>query len=169
MEIVNIKTKDIIPYENNPRVNDNAVTPVANSIKQFGFKVPVIIDKDNVIIAGHTRLKAALKLGLEEIPCVYADGLTDEQARALRLADNKVGEYSGWDFEKLEAELNALAGKLGGALNLKDFGFDTDADLDIAAVPENEIEDMIGNNDESAHCVQCPRCKRTFDPKETEV
>lgn len=109
---------ELIPYENNPRINDNAVEAVANSIKEFGFKVPIIIDKNNVIVAGHTRLKAAQKLGLEEVPVIIADDLTEEQVKAFRLADNKVGELAEWDFEKLELELVDIA------MNMSGFGFD---------------------------------------------
>ena len=90
MQIVEKYTKELIPYANNPRDNDNAVDAVAKSIEQFGFKVPIVIDKDNVIIAGHTRLKAAGKLKLEKVPCIIADDLTEEQIKAFRLADNKV-------------------------------------------------------------------------------
>lgn len=103
-----MKISEIIPYENNPRFNDTAVDAVANSIKAFGFKVPIIIDKDNVIVSGHTRLKAAQKLGLEEVPVIVADDLTEEQIRAFRLADNKVGEIAEWDFAKLQNELADL-------------------------------------------------------------
>jgi len=88
LKIVNKKVDDLIPYENNPRYNDEAVEYVANSIKEFGFKVPIIIDKNNVIVAGHTRYKASLELGLEEVPTIIADDLTDEQVKAFRLADN---------------------------------------------------------------------------------
>lgn len=123
MQIEEVKTSDLKPYENNPRNNDSAVDAVAASIKEFGFKVPIIIDKDNVIVAGHTRLKAAQKIGLEKVPCIKADDLTPEQLKAFRLADNKVGELATWDFEKLEEELAEL-----DALNLdfemSDFGFD---------------------------------------------
>ncbi len=92
MKIEYKKIDDLKPYENNPRFNDDAVEYVANSIKEFGFKVPIVIDKDNVIVAGHTRYKASMELGLEEVPCIVADDLTDEQVKAFRLADNKVGE-----------------------------------------------------------------------------
>lgn len=93
------------PYENNPRVNDDAVDAVANSIREFGFQSPIIVDRDMVIIAGHTRLKAARKLGMDTVPVIVARDLTDEQARAYRLADNKTGELAEWDAEKLDAEL----------------------------------------------------------------
>jgi len=110
MEIVNKKLDDLKPYENNPRFNDDAVEYVAKSIKEFGFKVPIVIDKNNVIVAGHTRYKASMELGLEEVPCVVADDLTDEQIKAYRLADNKVSDYSIWNNVALLDELEDLSG-----------------------------------------------------------
>lgn len=92
---------DLIPYSRNPRRNDEAVPMVMNSIKEFGFKVPIVVDKNNIIVCGHTRFKAALKLGLETVPCIVADDLSDEQIKAFRLADNKVSEKAEWDFEIL--------------------------------------------------------------------
>ena len=125
MNIKEIKIDELKPYENNPRHNEAAVGPVANSIKEFGFKVPIIIDKNNVIIAGHTRLKAAKLLGLETVPCVLADDLTEEQAKAFRLADNKVSEFAEWDFDELEKELSELdAMELD--FDMSDFGFDSE-------------------------------------------
>ena len=122
MNIVEKKLSEIIPYEKNPRRNDEAVKYVAESIKQFGFKVPVVIDKDNIIVAGHTRYKAAKKLSLDNIPCIIADDLTDEQIKAFRLADNKTGEMAEWDFELLNSELSELDFDMG------DFGFYAMAD-----------------------------------------
>ena len=109
---------DLIPYINNPRNNDAAVDAVASSIKHFGFKVPIVVDKFNEVVNGHTRLKAANKLGLEEVPCIIADDLTDKQIKAFRLADNKVSELAEWDFELLEAELGLLD------FDMEQFGFD---------------------------------------------
>ena len=108
MNIIEKNLKDIKPYEKNPRKNDNAVEYVANSIKEFGFQQPIVIDKDGVIVAGHTRYKASKKLGLEKVPCVVADDLTDEQIKAYRLADNKVSEKSEWDFDLLQDELSEI-------------------------------------------------------------
>lgn len=105
MNIINLKLEQLHPYENNPRKNDEAVKYVAESIKEFGFKVPIVIDKNNVIIAGHTRYKAAKKLKLTEVPCIVADDLTDDQVKAFRLADNKVGEIAEWDLDLLNIEL----------------------------------------------------------------
>ena len=108
MNILEKKIDEIIPYANNPRNNESAVDAVAASIAEFEFKQPVVIDKNNVIVAGHTRLLAAKKLKLETVPCVMADDLTEAQVKAYRLADNKVGELASWDFEKLELEMNDL-------------------------------------------------------------
>ena len=119
MQIVNKKVEDLIPYEKNPRFNDDSVQFVANSIKEFGFKVPIIIDKNNVVVAGHTRLKAAKKLNLKEVPCIVADDLSDEQIKAFRLADNKVGEFSVWNEELLLSELDSLESRF----NMDDLGF----------------------------------------------
>lgn len=121
MEIITKKIDEVIPYENNPRKNEEAVDYVAKSIKEFGFKVPIIIDKDNVIVTGHTRLKAAKKLGLKEVPCIMADDLTEEQIKAFRLADNKVSEIATWDFDLLNLELDDITN-----INMEDFGFTFD-------------------------------------------
>lgn len=119
MDILEMNVDDLIPYENNPRKNDAAVEKVALSISAFGFKVPIVIDSNNVIVTGHTRAKAAKKLGLTTVPCIKADDLTDEQIKAFRLADNKVSEFSEWDDEKLLAELEAL-----GDVDMSLYGFD---------------------------------------------
>ena len=108
MKITERKIGELIPYENNPRYNDEAVEYVAKSIKEFGFNVPIVIDKDNVIVAGNTRLRAAEKLGLEKVPCVTVNNLTDEQIKAYRLIDNKTAEMSEWDYDLLEMELEAI-------------------------------------------------------------
>lgn len=115
-----VKIQDIIPYDKNPRINDDSVDKVAASIREFGFKVPIMLDSKNVIIAGHTRLKAAKKLKLKELPCVYADDLSDEQVKALRLADNKVGESSLWDEDLLSEELSEILN-----IDMDAFGFGT--------------------------------------------
>lgn len=118
LKIVYKKLDDLTPYENNPRLNDGAVDAVAKSIEEFGFKVPIVIDKDGVIVAGHTRLKAAKQLAIDEVPCIIADDLSDEELKAFRLADNKVSELAEWDFDKLEAELKDID------FDMSDFGFD---------------------------------------------
>lgn len=118
--IVMVKTDNIIPYDRNPRRNTEAVKYVANSIREFGFKQPIVLDKDNVIIAGHTRWLAAQTLGLEKVPCIIATDLSDEQVRAYRLADNKVAEMASWDFDLLAEELASID------LDMTDFGFSVD-------------------------------------------
>lgn len=119
MQVQYKKLSEIHPYERNPRRNDGAVDAVAESIRQFGWKVPIVIDSHGVIVTGHTRLKAAKKLGLDSVPCIVADDLTPEQVRAYRLADNKVAELATWNLDLLETELEGL--DFGGF----DFGFDT--------------------------------------------
>ena len=119
MDIVEKKIKDIKPYEKNARKNDEAVQYVAESIRQFGFKVPIVIDGNNIIVCGHTRYKASKELGFETVPCVVADDLTDEQIRAFRLADNKVAEFSEWDIGLLGDELADILD-----IDMTDFGFD---------------------------------------------
>ena len=118
MEIKMVSVADIIPYENNPRKNADAVKYVKNSIEQFGFKIPMVLDANNVIVCGHTRFLAAKKLGMKEVPCTYADDLTEEQIKAFRLADNKTAEFAEWDIEKLAIELGDLPD-----INMTDFGF----------------------------------------------
>ncbi|MEE1006646.1 MAG: ParB N-terminal domain-containing protein, partial [Acutalibacteraceae bacterium] len=120
MKVFNVDPRRLRPYENNPRINDGAVEAVAKSIDEFGFKVPIVVDSDYVIIAGHTRLKAAERLGLKSVPVVIADDLTEEQARAFRLADNKTAELAEWDFDSLEQELDELSQDF----DMSEFGFD---------------------------------------------
>lgn len=136
MQIVAKNTKDLKPYENNPRKNDEAVKYVKKSIEEFGFKVPIVIDKDDVIVCGHTRWKAAKALKLKEVPCVIADDLSDEQIKAFRLADNKVGEVAEWDLDFLKVELDELD-QLG--VDMDAFGF---VDIDFGDDAEAEDDDF---------------------------
>jgi site-specific DNA-methyltransferase (adenine-specific) len=130
MEIKDLKITDLKPYEKNPRMNDNAVPYVANSIKEFGFKVPIIIDKKNVIVAGHTRYKAAKQLGLETVPCIIADDLTPKQIKAFRLADNKTAEKAEWEAEFLSDELKELLDVDMGAFGFEDVLDDLEEELE---------------------------------------
>lgn len=123
IEIVMRKIGELKPYENNPRHNDMAVDAVAASIQQFGFKNPVIIDKDGVIVAGHTRYKAAKKLGITDIPCISADDLSDEQIKAFRLADNKTAELAEWDEDLLGKEMQGIIN-----IDMSQFGFSVGED-----------------------------------------
>lgn len=119
MNLQCLEISSIFPYEKNPRNNEKAVDKVAESIKQFGFKVPIVIDKNNIIVAGHTRYLAAQKLDFVRVPCIVADDLTGEQIKAFRLADNKVAEFSEWNFDLLQDELEELSN-----LDLSGFGFE---------------------------------------------
>lgn len=126
MIIKDIPIDELIPYANNPRKNDDAVEAVARSIQEFGFKVPVVIDSSRVIVCGHTRVKAAERLGLKSVPCAIADDLTPDQIKAFRLADNKTAEYAEWDLDKLASELR---------------GIEFDMTLFDFKLPEPEIKD----------------------------
>lgn len=143
MQIEYIKLEQIKPYERNPRKNDEAVKYVKQSIKEFGFKVPIVLDKDNVIVAGHTRYKASKELGLKEVPCIHADDLNGEQIKAFRLADNKVSEFAEWDDSLLNLELDSLE------MDMTDFGF-------LDSVFEEEQKEII--EDEVSEDVE-PLCK----------
>ena len=149
MEIVNKKIEELKPYENNPRFNDDAVEYVAKSISNFGFKVPIVLDKNNVIVAGHTRYKASLELGLKEVPCIVADDLTDEQVKAFRLADNKVSEQASWNIDLLDEEIENILN-----INMEDFGFENiDIDWDnIEDLTEQSYEEPLHN------MLECPSC-----------
>lgn len=116
MDIVVKNIKDLVPYKNNPRVNDSSIRAVANSIKEFGFKVPLVIDQNNTIICGHTRYKACKLIGLTDIPCVLADDLTEEQIKAFRIADNSTASLSEWDIDLLNIELQDIK------LDMQDYG-----------------------------------------------
>jgi site-specific DNA-methyltransferase (adenine-specific) len=130
MEIVNKNIEEIKMYENNPRNNDGAVEYVANSIKEFGFKVPIVLDKNNIIVAGHTRYKAAKLLNITEIPCIIADDLSDEQVKAFRLIDNKAAELASWDIDLLNLELE----------NIKDIDMEL-FDFQISNILDNVVDD----------------------------
>lgn len=127
MEVKNVSIDSIKPYKNNPRDNEAGVDAVANSIKQFKWQQPIVVDKDNVIIVGHTRYLAAKKLGLKEVPVKVATGLTPEQVKAYRLADNKTGELTDWNLDLLDDELDSIID-----INMSDFGFDKLEDVNVA-------------------------------------
>ena len=141
MQIIYKKLEELHPYKNNPRRNDQAVDAVANSIQEFGFKVPAVIDKNGEIIAGHTRYKAAKKLKIKEIPCIIADDLTEEQIRAFRLADNKVSEASEWDFNILGEEIGVIT-----EIDMQKFGFEEVTMDDFGtdfSLPNGEKGDIV--------------------------
>lgn len=138
MKVETVSIDKIKPYENNPRNNDDAVDAVANSIKEFGWQQPIVVDNDRVIIAGHTRYKAAKKLGYKEVPIVVADNLTKEQVNAYRLADNKSGELAEWDDAELQEELDKIMD-----IDMSDFGFELDTALENDEVIDDDYEEEI--------------------------
>lgn len=152
LKIEYVDIDSIKPYENNPRHNEEAIPYVMNSIKEFGFKNPIIIDKNNVIIAGHTRLESAKRLGMKEVPIIHADDLTEEQVKAFRLADNKVSEKAEWNFELLDEELEDLD------LDMSEFGFD----IDLGITENNNYEESkLKDNNTQLHT--CPECGCEFE------
>lgn len=151
MNIVEKKVSELQPYENNPRKNESAVPYVAESIKRYGFKVPIVIDKDGVIVAGHTRYLASIELGLKTVPCIVADDLTEEQIKEFRLVDNKTSEFAGWDFDMLSEELQELD------FDAETFGFD---------MPEVDIDSFFEEHEpkeKKPEQIQCPHCGLWFD------
>lgn len=156
MNIQDMNIDSIKPYERNPRHNDSAVDSVVASIKSFGWQQPIVVDKNNVIIVGHTRYKAAKKLKLSTVPVLVADNLTDAQVKAYRLADNKVGELAEWDDVLLNLELDDLS-SLDSSLNMSDFGF---------IKPEGALDDyeeVDKPKEKKPKIVTCPICGETFE------
>lgn len=148
-------------YENNPRKNEHAVRAIANSIKEFGFKVPIVIDCNDVIVCGDTRYQACFELGITEVPCIIADDLTEEQIRAFRLADNKTAEIAEWDFEKLAEELDDILD-----IDMSEFGFD-DGLMDTMGddVTSDDIED-IGDSVKQSYDI-IVKCDSESEQEET--
>lgn len=131
--------ESIRPYEKNPRINDAAVDAVAASLKEFGFRQPIVVDGDGVIVCGHTRYKAAQQLGLAKVPVHVAKDLTPEQIRAYRIADNKTSDLSDWDYDILPIELSALQ---DAGFDLGSIGFDeTELAKLLAAEPTEGLTD----------------------------
>lgn len=175
-DIVWKDVSDIVPYERNPRRNDQTVPYLVNSIREFGFNVPLVVDSANVVVCGHTRLKAAKEIGMERVPCVVADNLSEDELKAFRIADNKVQEYSKWDFDKLRETLN----ELDGAFSMKDFGFGEfcSESVDDLFLPENQAQKKDGKSEggeegaddgdgEDAGAVfVCPKCGRKCTAEE---
>jgi len=155
MNILELELSAIKPYENNPRNNEQAVDKVVASIKEFGFKVPIIIDRENTIVCGHTRYLAAQKLEMQKIPCIMADDLTPNQIKAFRLADNKVAEASGWDFTKLNEELSFLNEI---AFDVEQFGFCPSEEVDF----DSFLTDQE-NPEKKPKTITCPHCGKSFE------
>ena len=165
MNIIEKNIDELSLYENNPRLNDNAVDYVANSIKEFGFKIPCLITGTGEVICGHTRIKAALKLGMKEVPCIVADDLTEEQVKAFRLVDNQTASIAEWDFEALENELSGIMN-----INMDDFGFDLLFQDESSKEKKQKLDqggeiDINDYADDKFECT-CPKCGFKFNPKE---
>ena len=152
MKIVYKDINDLEMYENNPRKNSDAVQYVANSIQQFGFRNPIIIDKNNVIVCGHTRYKAARRLKMAKVPCIMADDLTEDQIRAFRLADNKVAEMSTWDYERLEQEFSLIDPM---EFDIADFGFFPNYESDDEEEEEDENVDFSEREPSYSLIIDC--------------
>ena len=145
-----IPIKDITPYENNPRRNEDAVSKVADSIREFGWQQPIVVDSNNVIIVGHTRYKAALELGMTQVPVHVATELTEEQVRAYRLVDNKTNEFAEWDFTKLQDELSSI----DDVDMMSEFGFFS------AAIDWQDVKPLTKTTYEPPKhdMIRCPKC-----------
>ena len=149
----------IRPYEKNPRRNDKAVQAVADSIKEFGFRQPIVVDGDGVIVVGHTRYKAALKLGLEKVPVHVAKDLTPQQARAYRLADNRSAEDSQWDIDLLPIELGELRDE---GFDLKLVGFTEKELTEYLRQFDTDLDDGETDAADTPETVRCPKCGHEF-------
>lgn len=153
MRIVSVSVSEIRPYDNNPRKNDEAVEAVAESIRQCGYRARIIVDEDMVVLAGHTRLKALQRLGVQTCEVQMEDDLTDEQKRKYRLIDNKVGELAKWDFDKLAQELDDI-----------DFG-ELTLDWGLPDVEALDLDDKSGDAEtrRDAQVMHCPKCGFVFE------
>lgn len=168
MKLETLKLADIKPYENNPRKNDDAVNAVAESIRQCTYIVPIIVDEEHVILAGHTRYKALKALETEEVPCLICDGLTEEQKKKYRYLDNKTGEKATWDLLKLEQELEGIdlegfdffgmATDLTGTIGAEK-GSGDDSETEINGSTEYDTE--VFGDEEFKY--QCPACGFRFN------
>lgn len=152
LKIIYKDINDLQMYENNPRKNSDAVQYVANSIQNFGFKNPIIIDKNNMIVCGHTRYKAARRLKMAKVPCIMADDLSEDQIRAFRLADNKVAEMSTWDYDRLEQEFMLLDPL---EFDIADFGFFPNYDTDDEEEDEDDNESSGVSNPRFIIQIEC--------------
>lgn len=157
MKVVEIAVSELRPYENNPRKNEGAVDAVAASIKEFGFRVPILVNKENVIISGHTRLKAAKKLGLDKVPCLVVDKLSANYIKQFRIVDNKSAELAKWDFAALADEIEGIS-----EINMDAFGFaafneEPEPEEVKSSLDEGEEVDLEDFDDEHFDH-KCPEC-----------
>ena len=159
IKIIEKEISELVPYENNARINDKAVDIVANSIKEFGFKNPCIIDKNNVLIAGHTRVLACKKLGIKKVSCIVADDLTEEQIKAFRIADNSSAQVAEWDMQKLMAELETID------YDMEQFGLQEQLNQ-LQVNFDNGLEDEEYNDmGVQKHLCKCPVCGHINEEK----
>ena len=153
---------ELTPYARNARINDKTVPYLVNSIKRFGFKVPLVIDEKGVVVCGHTRLKAALECGMARVPCVLADDLTEDEIKAFRLAYNKIQEMSGWDFGLLDQELDELRELGFGDEEMKELGFGDASDVNPDDFFEDDnTGDGADKEPKTIECT-CPECGHKF-------
>ena len=160
MDLVKRKIEDIIPYENNPRFNAMAIEPVEQSIQQVGYISPIILDENNVVLAGHTRLAALCDLGFEEVDCVVITGLSDEQKRKFRLLDNKTAEIAEWDIDLLLEELESL--------DLGDIHWFDDI-VNPAVTELSQTEKKTSEKEKEDEVIVCPRCGYVFGDEVASV
>lgn len=158
IKIIEKDINELVPYENNARINDKAVDIVANSIKEFGFKNPCIIDKNNVLVAGHTRVLACKKLGITKVPCIVADDLTEEQIKAFRIADNSSAQVAEWDMDKLMAELETID------YDMAQYGLAEQLEQIENAIL-NDKENEFDNLEVQKHLLKCPVCGHINEEK----
>tara|TARA_R110000744_G_scaffold5660_1_gene20090 strand:+ start:753 stop:1256 length:504 start_codon:yes stop_codon:yes gene_type:complete len=161
VNIIELEIDEIKPYKDNPRVNKDAITVVKNSLSKFGWQQPLVLDKNNEIVVGHTRYYAAIELGMKKIPCLIADDLNDEKIKAYRIMDNKSSEYASWNYGLLTKEMQDIL-ESGGL------------DLTFTGFSNNEIDNMIDDinvelEDESSvarmdelNLITCPDCGHKF-------
>ena len=167
IKIIYKNVGELVPYEKNPRKNTKAVKYVANSISAFGFKVPIVIDENNVVICGHTRVLASEKLGLNEVPCIIAKDLTEEQIKAFRLADNKVSEKAEWDFDLLNEEMDEIFN-----FDMEDFGFEFVDEEKNKEDTQNKVEGILNLNKATFNGVgkyDIPQLEPTYDYEIGEI
>ena len=178
MNVIEKNIRELKPYKRNPRDIRDAIGPVSESIKMFGFKQPIVIDKDNVVVAGHVRLEAAKKLGMKKVPCVVADDLTEEEVKAYRLADNRTRDLSKWDSEKLIEELDKIEA-MGVGIDMGEFGFtivqetvndssqfedERPNEGNVSSTPvQREDEDPEEDEEEESFEHICPSCGHKFN------
>ena len=159
MKITEVAIEKIIPYVNNPRNNDKTVDFVASSIKEYGFKVPLVLDSENVIVTGHTRYEASKKLELKTLPCIIAKDLTPAQIKAFRIADNKVAEFSTWNEELLKLELEDIETLFTGFSEQEKQLLEGFTDIEL----EDLFEDINESHEKKVKKITCPHCSQEFE------